>query len=317
MTRITSPRYGISYPDPTLRDEPADGPDLGVRLVNAIERSVMYNQGVFANRPAFGIQGRVYEATDQGTAGIVYWDTGAAWLEIGPVRDGGISTAKLADLGVTLGKLAPDSVNASKIVDLSVGTAELAALAVTLAKMAANSVDSGKIVDGSVTQPKLAQPAVGVNQIYDGAIPLSKLDNSTLLNMINGREIAYGEQASNVVISATTEAGANTIVTASAFTFDGATPVKIEYYVPDVSMGAAAVLTVVLFEGSTAIGVLSACSISGSTVPGWYGAKKLTPTSGSKTYSIRGFRATANCTINMGAGGAGNRMPGYIRITKA
>jgi hypothetical protein len=86
MTRITSPRFLISYPSPAVRDEPADVPSDLKLLVDGIEKGVIYGQGTFANRPVStggspGIQGRIYEATDRG---ILYYDFGTGWQIIGP-----------------------------------------------------------------------------------------------------------------------------------------------------------------------------------------------------------------------------------------
>lgn len=81
-------------------------------------------------------------------------------VDASKIVDGSVGTAELADLGVTLGKLAADSVDAGKMVDGAVGTVELADLAVTLAKLAADSVDASKIVDGSVGAPELGTAAV-------------------------------------------------------------------------------------------------------------------------------------------------------------
>jgi hypothetical protein len=156
-------------------------------------------------------------------------------------------------------------------------------------------------------------PTIASGVVTDGKLVGS---GGTLANMPPGREITYNEVTSPVTISATTEGTANTIVAASAYTFDGSTAVIIEYYVPDISMGTSAVLTMILHDGTNAIGVVAACSVGG-TVPGFYGKRKLTPGAGSKTYSLRAFRATANCTVNVGAGGAATRMPGFIRTTKA
>lgn len=79
MTRINSPRYNISYPDPTVRDEAPDVPGDLKRLVDGIEVSAMYGHGTFAVRPAFGIQGRYYFVTDRGE---LHYDTGAAWINL-------------------------------------------------------------------------------------------------------------------------------------------------------------------------------------------------------------------------------------------
>jgi hypothetical protein len=42
-----------------------------------------------------------------------------------------------------------------------------------------------------------------------------------------------------------------------------------------------------------------------------------TPSSGSRTYSIRGSVSSGTGVVQAGAGGAGNYAPGYIRIEKA
>lgn len=46
------------------------------------------------------------------------------------------------------------------------------------------------------------------------------------------------------------------------------------------------------------------------------GQHRLTPSNASHTYSIRGTRVSSNATVVAGAGGSGNAMPGFIRITR-
>ena len=110
------------------------------------------------------------------------------------ILDGTIQTVDLSDGCVTLAKLAPNSVDSSKIVDGSIALADLAP----------NSVDSSKIVDGSiatidlanlsVTQGKLALLSVGTPQLIDGAVTSAKIADGTIdpvdlsaatLNLIN------------------------------------------------------------------------------------------------------------------------------------
>lgn len=62
------------------------------------------------------------------------------------IKDGGVTTSKLANDSVTAAKIAADAVGSSEIAAGAVGNAELADLAVTTAKLA----------DGSVTGPKLS-----------------------------------------------------------------------------------------------------------------------------------------------------------------
>ena len=76
MTRIVSPRLGISYPDPALRNEPADVPADILDIITGAEKAAIYMQGTIAARPAPSIPGRLYRTTD---TKITYWDTGSAW----------------------------------------------------------------------------------------------------------------------------------------------------------------------------------------------------------------------------------------------
>ena len=76
MTRIVSPRFAISYPDPALRNEPADVPGDLKKLVDAIETAAINLQGLLSARPAASIVGRFFRATDTKQT---FYDTGTAW----------------------------------------------------------------------------------------------------------------------------------------------------------------------------------------------------------------------------------------------
>ena len=73
---------------------------------------------------------------------------------------GCVGSTDIADGGVSLADLAPNSVDSGKIVDLSVGLGDLAT----------NSVDSTKIVDGTVALADLASNSVDTSKIVDGSI---------------------------------------------------------------------------------------------------------------------------------------------------
>lgn len=82
---LTSTRFQIPYPNPATRADSADAPRDFAAVVTGIEKAAIYGQGVLASRPVStagspGIQGRFYYATD---TGILYYDTGTAWQQIG------------------------------------------------------------------------------------------------------------------------------------------------------------------------------------------------------------------------------------------
>lgn len=134
-----------------------------------------------------------------------------------------------------------------------------------------------------------------------------------------GTQLAYTEFTAPVTITATTEAGANTVVTAPAITFDGATPVVIEFFAPIVDTGAAGQsIAAALFQDGSSIGRMGAIYGPAAAIQAALPLRRrMTPASGSRTYSIRVFINVGTGTVTGGAGGSGNNMPGYIRITKA
>lgn len=76
-------RFGESrWTDPA---DPWDWADVQDRFDRLAAGSVMFKQGLFADRPAAGIAGRVFKATD---TGALFYDDGVAWS---PVCGGGSS----------------------------------------------------------------------------------------------------------------------------------------------------------------------------------------------------------------------------------
>lgn len=137
---------------------------------------------------------------------------------------------------------------------------------------------------------------------------------------IHGHEYAYTEFTSNASITATTEGTADTVVTASAVTFDGSTVAMVQFFAPQVKPPSAATAAVVLWlyqDGSSigALGTVETPAANVLEVPVWV-ARRLTPASGSRTYSIRASVGSGTGTVVAGAGGAGANVPGFIRITK-
>lgn len=125
-------------------------------------------------------------------------------------------------------------------------------------------------------------------------------------------DVGYQEFVANVAVTATTEAGAATVVSLPPITFE-AVPHMIEFFAPRIVSGVAA-LRVALFEGATSLGLIASLDASGDAYAAVH-RRKLTPTAGSHTYSIRAWNASA-ATSNFGAGAGGTGvtlLPGYIR----
>lgn len=81
------------------------------------------------------------------------------------LKDGGITSAKIAD----------NAIKAASLSSNSVTTKTILTGAVTSVKLAAGAVTAGKIVDGAITAAKLASGAVTTDKIADGAITKAKL----------------------------------------------------------------------------------------------------------------------------------------------
>lgn len=129
----TTTRAGLRYPlgtDPVNIDQ-----DLKNLAQDADAIFAMFGQGTLASRPTAGKQGRLYYAIDNG---LVYWDTGSAWITIVPqIGNDSITAAQIAPDAVGASELANNAVDAAAIQDLAVTTNKIADLAVTAAKIAA------------------------------------------------------------------------------------------------------------------------------------------------------------------------------------
>lgn len=84
------PRIGATTAEMT------DAADIEAAAADALvaldAKAMLFGHGLLASRPAFGVQGRIYWATDV-DGGTAYYDTGAAWKDVIP--DTGINAGKL------------------------------------------------------------------------------------------------------------------------------------------------------------------------------------------------------------------------------
>jgi hypothetical protein len=138
-----------------------------------------------------------------------------------------------------------------------------------------------------------------------------------------GTVLAYNEFTVPVTCTATTEATSNTIVTASAVTFDGATAILVEFFAPAVKAASSALTAAdfTLWDGTTDLGLIGSWgndAASNNQVEPLSLARRFTPASGSRVYSVRGrSNIAAGTLVNAGTWGPGTYCPGYICVTKA
>ena len=134
-----------------------------------------------------------------------------------------------------------------------------------------------------------------------------------------GYEFDYAEVTTSVDISATSEATANTVVSGAAVTYDGSTIIMVEFFAPVVGD---VVITLQemnfwLYDGASSIGAiaqLKQAETGGRSAV--YGARRLTPSNASHTYSIRASIASNHAYVYADTGGNTKRCPAFIRITK-
>lgn len=103
---------------------------------------------------------------------------------------------QVKDGGITSAKVAANAINASHIADGSVGTAELAA----------GAVSTGKIEAGAVTADKVAASAVGTDKVADRAITPAKISDPAahrnamgLGNTLAALDVAHGGTGANTI----------------------------------------------------------------------------------------------------------------------
>lgn len=131
-------------------------------------------------------------------------------------------------------------------------------------------------------------------------------------------ELSSTPFTSPVVISASTEATANTIVTAPSLSFDGAIVIAIKFVCPGLLAGGSATGTahITLFEDGVSLGDLYRGQLGSSEASACFAAVRRTPAAGAHVYSVRGYRSSANFTVQAGPGGPGAILPGYLDIER-
>ena len=172
-----------------------------------------------------------------------------------------------------------------------------------------------------------ARPAaslVGPGAVYwatdTGAVYRS--DGTSWVGPLNpGAELDYAQITAPVTgVTASTEATAVTLVSGNSVTYDGS-KVKVEVYVPAVAAATNAwYYRVLLLRDSTVIGYAAGKSLAADAANGveFYAAAFDTPAAGAHTYKASAYvQASTNFSFLAGAGGSGNLLPAFLRVTKA
>jgi hypothetical protein len=131
-----------------------------------------------------------------------------------------------------------------------------------------------------------------------------------------GQELDYAQITSSPSgITATTEATSQAVVTGNEVYYDGSR-VKVSFFAPKLSSSASLAATFVLYRDSTALGQVFGGTVD-TTLQGFQLELFDTLAAGSHTYAVKAFVSTGTLTVDAGAGGSGQLVPGWLRVTKA
>lgn len=88
---MTTPRLSFPLISPT--DTPQPHVDINTALDDIDDKVLFDMQGVISSRPAAGVVGRYYTATDQ--LNTLYRDNGTSWDQLYPPKDGSVTKSML------------------------------------------------------------------------------------------------------------------------------------------------------------------------------------------------------------------------------
>ena len=131
-----------------------------------------------------------------------------------------------------------------------------------------------------------------------------------------GQELDYVQITSSPAgITATTEGTSQAVISGDNVYFDGSR-VKVSFFVPQLSSSVSLTGIFVIYRDTTVIGHVFGGTVNTSS-PGVEFEIFDTPAAGAHTYKVAAYVSTGTLTVNVGAGGAGNLVPGWLRVTKA
>lgn len=141
-------------------------------------------------------------------------------------------------------------------------------------------------------------------------------------------DLAYAQITAPVTVASASEAAPTTIVTLPATTFDGESPVVVEFFAPraqnpDVS-GTLGQIIFLLWDdtANVSLGRIAEHGFSSTNAnvtrvtASVHVRRKITPAAGARTLSIRAYVNTGSGVVTAGTGGAGAWLPAYARIVR-
>lgn len=133
----------------------------------------------------------------------------------------------------------------------------------------------------------------------------------------SGRELSYTEVSSTATVTATVEATPQTVISANALVFDGATRISVEFQVATCSSASAnaQVIANLWDDTTTDLGRLwvEGAGSGQAGQGGIYCRRFFTPSTGTHTYRIRCWRQTADVTLSA----TSPYLPIFMRISEA
>lgn len=202
----------------------------------------------------------------------------------------------------------------------------------TAAQVGALSSAASFSGDGTGTVPALTLATTGVSaatygdsthvaQIaVDAKGRITSASNVAISGGGGSTELDYVERTTNLTVTATSDATAQAFITGNAVSYNGTTRIKIEIFATLMDITASQALTINIYDGSTDLGRLlgiQANAGTGSSNFSAYGARFLTPSNASHTYSLRAWKTGGTGQIFCGAGGTATLLPAWYRITTA
>lgn len=131
-----------------------------------------------------------------------------------------------------------------------------------------------------------------------------------------GQQLDFAQITANPAgITATTEATSQAVIAGNSVYYDGSR-VVISFFVPKLSSAASQTVTFVVYRDSTVIGQVFGGTVN-TTLQGVDFEVFDTPAVGAHTYTVKAFVSASTLTVNAGAGGSGNLVPGWLGVTKA